>query len=76
MKITLCLKYAGEGCPAEGNSLFSMDVADAPSVATLGLSPAEGKALLARLQTEVVSMQLQAISARQRVCEYCLVFRV
>ncbi|WP_213957568.1 hypothetical protein [Variovorax sp. dw_954] len=52
-------------------SLLTLDVDAQPSIETSGLGLADSKSLLARLQDQIVTRQVQSLSAAERRCEVC-----
>jgi len=71
MKVDLHLDITDDSGLCQSISVGTTDIAAAPSIATLGLSLADGKAFLSQLQTQVVSAQIAAINAQHRLCPVC-----
>lgn len=71
MKIDLHLDITNESGVCQSISLGTADMKATPSITTLGLSLANGKAFLSQLQTQVVTAQIAAINARNRTCSDC-----
>ena len=71
MKIDLHLEITNDSGTCQSIALCTTDIDATASIPTLGLSLADGKAFLSRLQTEIVSAQIAAINAQRRVCPLC-----
>lgn len=71
MKIDLHLDITNESGVCQSIALGTADMKATPSITTLGLSLANGKAFLSQLQTQVVTAQIAAINARNRTCSDC-----
>lgn len=71
MKIKLHLDITDDSGVCQSIALGTTDLNATPSIATLGLSLANGKAFLSRLQTQIVSAQITAINAQHRMCPVC-----
>jgi hypothetical protein len=71
MKIKLHLDITDDSGVCESIALGTTDMEATPSIATLGLSSANGKAILSQLQMQVVSAQIAAINAQHRLCPIC-----
>jgi hypothetical protein len=71
MKIDLLLGITDDSGASKSIALGTADMKATPSIATLGLSLANGKAFLAQLQTHVVAAQVAAINARHKACPVC-----
>ncbi|RZL92609.1 MAG: hypothetical protein EOP82_09685 [Variovorax sp.] len=71
------VSFAISGCTAESEALplLTLEVDVQPSVETLGLGLADAKALLARMQAQIVTRQVDLLSSSQRRCESCGVNR-
>ena len=68
-KVSLTLRENGvDLMPA---AKWAAQIESNPSVQTMGLSLAQGKAILTRLQTEIVEQQITRLSNRQRPCPHC-----
>lgn len=52
-------------------SRWLVEVDSLPTIATLGLGLAQAKAVLARLQAEIVKKQIGLLTAGQRTCIHC-----
>lgn len=71
MKVDLHLDITDDSGVCKSIALGTTDITATPTIATLGLSLANGKAFLSRLQAQVVSVQIAAINAQHRVCPVC-----
>jgi hypothetical protein len=71
MKIKLHLDITDDSGVCQSIALGTTDMEATPSIATLGLSLANGKAILSQLQMQVVSAQIAAINAQHRLCPVC-----
>ena len=71
MKIDLHLDISNDSGVCQSIALGTTDMNATPSIATLGLSLANGKAFLSQLQTQVVAAQIAAINAQRRICPVC-----
>jgi hypothetical protein len=71
MKIELHLDITNDSGVCQSISLGATDMESAPSIDALGLSLANGKAFLSKLQTQVVCAHIAAINSRNRICPVC-----
>lgn len=71
MKIELHLDITNDNGVCQSISLGATDMESAPSIDALGLSLANGKAFLSKLQTQVVCAQIAALNSRNRICPVC-----
>ena len=71
MKIKLHLEITDDSRVRQPIGLGPMDMEATRSIATLGLSLANGKAFLSQLQSQVVSAQIAAINAQRRIYPVC-----
>jgi len=71
MKIKLHLDITDDSGVCQSIALGTTDMEATPSIATLDLSLANGKAILSQLQMQVVSAQIAAINAQHRLCPVC-----
>ncbi|UUZ69751.1 hypothetical protein LP416_10610 [Polaromonas sp. P2-4] len=75
MQIKISLVVCEDAVESDRQSLLTLEVDAQPSIATLGLSLADGKAMLTQLQAQVVTRQVELLVARQRRCENCGLIR-
>ncbi|UUZ62642.1 hypothetical protein LP417_22235 [Polaromonas sp. P1-6] len=75
MQIKISLVVCEDAVESDRQSLLTLEVDAQPTIATLGLSLADGKAMLAQLQAQVVTRQVELLVARQRRCENCGLIR-
>src|SRR5450830_845169 len=68
MKIDLHLEITNDSGTCQSIALCTTDIDATASIPTLGLSLADGKAFLSRIQTETVSAQIAAINVQRRGC--------
>jgi len=70
MQISVSLAIS-DGSGKSELSLLTLEIDAQPSIATLGLGLADSKALLARLQDQIVTRRIQSLSTAERRCEVC-----
>jgi hypothetical protein len=70
MQISVSLAIS-DGSGKSELSLLTLEIDAQPSIATLGLGLADSKALLARLQDQIVTRQVQSLSTAERRCAAC-----
>jgi hypothetical protein len=71
MQIKVSLAISGDAGESDLVPLLTLEVDAQSSIETLGLSLADAKAVLARLQAQIVTRQVKQLSASQRRCENC-----
>ena len=71
MQIKLSLAVCDGTVESDPQALLTMELDSHPSIETLGLSLANGKAALVRLQAEIVKRQVELMSTSQRRCDGC-----
>ncbi len=71
MQIKLSLVVCDDMPESGPQPLLTLAVDAQPTIATLGLSLADGKAMLAGLQTQIVTRQVEMMVAKERRCEQC-----
>ena len=71
MQIKLGLVVCDDMPESGPQPLLTLAVDAQPTIATLGLSLADGKAMLAGLQTQIVTRQVEMMVAKERRCEQC-----
>ena len=71
MEFELSLTLRENGIDLMPPAKWAAQIESTPSVQSLGLSLAQGKVILTRLQTEIVEQQLTRLSNRQRLCLHC-----
>ena len=68
MEFELYVAVHSDGGDVETVSLGAIKVEECPQIATMGLALADAKVVLARLQTKIVTRQIERLSARERHC--------
>ena len=68
MEFEVSLTLRENGVDLMPAAKWAAQIESNPSVQTMGLSLAQGKAILTRLQTEIVEQQITRLSNRQRPC--------
>ena len=68
MEFELYVAVHSDGGDVKTVSLGAIKVEECPQIATMGLALADAKVVLARLQTEIVTRQIERLSARERPC--------
>jgi hypothetical protein len=71
MQIKLSLAVCDGTVESDAQTLLTLELDSQPSIETLGLSLANGKAALAQLQAQVVKCQVELMSTGQRRCDVC-----
>lgn len=71
MQIKVSLAISGGTSESNALPLLTLEVDAQPSIETLGLGLADAKALLARMQAQIVTRQVDLLSSSQRRCESC-----
>jgi hypothetical protein len=71
MEFELSLTLREDGIELMPPAKWAAQIESNPSVQSLGLSLAQAKAILTRLQTEIVEQQITRLSNRQRLCQHC-----
>ena len=71
MNFELSLAVPNDGVESIPASRWEVEVDSLPTIATLGLSLAQAKAVLVRLQAEIVKKQIGLLTAGQRMCIHC-----
>ncbi|RZL91152.1 MAG: hypothetical protein EOP82_13565 [Variovorax sp.] len=69
MQIKVSLAISGG--TSESLPLLTLEVDAQPSIETPGLGLADAKALLARMQAQIVSRQVDLLTSSQRRCKSC-----
>lgn len=69
--LTLTAEFAGDGNGAADRSVVAVIKRDTPAPETLGLTLAEAKAMLGRVQAMIVADQAAAYAAASRRCAAC-----
>lgn len=68
MEFELYVAVHSDGGDVKTVSLGAIKVEECPQIATMGLALADANVVLARLQTEIVTRQIERLSARERPC--------
>ncbi|RYF54458.1 MAG: hypothetical protein EOO27_23670, partial [Comamonadaceae bacterium] len=71
MQIEIRLAISAGAAESGALPLLTLDVDTQPSIETLGLGLADAKALLARMQAQIVTRQVELMSTSQRRCDGC-----
>ena len=71
MEFELSLTLRENGIELMPPAKWAAQIESNPSVQSLGLSLAQAKAILTRLQTEIMEQQITRLSNRQRLCPHC-----
>lgn len=71
MQITLSLAVCEGELNSDPQPLLTLELDSQSSIETLGLSLANGKAALSRLQAQIVKRQIDLMSTSQRRCKAC-----
>lgn len=71
MQIEISLAISAGAAESDALQLLTLEVDAQPSIETLGLGLADAKALLARMQSQIVTRQVELISTSQRRCDGC-----
>ena len=71
MQIEIRLAISAGAAESDALQLLTLEVDAQPSIETLGLGLADAKALLARMQSQIVTRQVELISTSQRRCDGC-----
>ena len=71
MQIEISLAISAGAAESDALQLLTLEVDAQPSIETLGLGLADAKALLARMQSQIVTHQVELISTSQRRCDGC-----
>src|SRR6478735_10513826 len=69
MHIEISLAISAGAAESDALQLLTLEVDAQPSIETLGLGLADAKALLARMQSQIVTRQVELISTSQRRCD-------
>ena len=70
MQISVSLAIS-DGSGKSELSLLTLEIDAQPTIETLGLGLADSKALLTRLQDQIVTRQVQSLSTAERRCAAC-----
>ena len=71
MQIKVSFAISGGIAESDALPLLTLEVDAQPSIETLGLGLADAKALLARMQAQIVTRQVELMSTSQRRCDGC-----
>ena len=71
MQIEISLAISAGAAESDALQLLTLEVDAQPSIETPGLGLADAKALLARMQSQIVTRQVELISTSQRRCDGC-----
>ena len=71
MQIKVSFAISGGTSQSEALPLLTLEIDAQPSIETLGLGLADAKALLARMQAQIVTRQVKLMSTSQRRCDGC-----
>ncbi|VTU21917.1 hypothetical protein [Variovorax sp. PBL-E5] len=71
MQITVSFAISGGAAESDALPLLALKVDAQPSIETPGLGLADAKAVLAQLQAQIVTCQVELLSASQRRCDGC-----
>src|ERR1035437_9230579 len=71
MNFELSLALQGADVELPPASKWVVEIDTLATIATLGLSLAQAKAILVKLQAEVVEQQISLLAGRQRPCAHC-----
>jgi len=69
MQIEISLAISAGAAESDALQLLTLEVDAQPSIETPGLGLADAKALLARMQSQIVTRQVELISTSQRQCD-------
>lgn len=75
MQIEVSFAISGGTAESDALPLLTLEIDAQPSIETLGLGLADAKALLTRLQAQIVTRQVQLMSTSKRRCDGCGLYR-
>lgn len=71
MKFEISLALQDEGAESTPATKWAVEIDSLPTIPTLGLSLAQAKAVLVRLQAEIVNKQVERMATSERTCKHC-----